>query len=129
MIQRWKERARLLQAETYALWLAYKDPRVPWYAKAFAAVVVAYAFSPIDLIPDFIPVLGYVDDLVLIPLGVSAALKMIPAPVMEECRDKARETMAEGQPVSRATAAIIVVLWVLALAVVAAVAIPAVRNR
>jgi uncharacterized membrane protein YkvA (DUF1232 family) len=129
MIQRWKERARLLQAETYALWLAYKDPRVPWYAKAFAAVVVAYAFSPIDLIPDFIPLLGYLDDLLLIPLGVRAALKMIPAPVMAECRAKAQGTMADGMPVSRGAAAAIVIVWVLALAAVAVVVVRALGNR
>lgn len=128
MTRQWRERARLLQAETYALWLAYKDPRVPWYAKAFAALVAAYAFSPVDLIPDFIPVLGYLDDLVLIPLGVSAALKMIPAPVMAECRAKARETMADGLPVSRGAAAAIVIVWVLAIAAVAIVVTRAVGN-
>ncbi len=64
------------------LWIAYRKPGVPWYAKAFCALVVAYAFSPIDLIPDFIPVLGYLDDLVLIPLGVALAIKMIPADIL-----------------------------------------------
>ena len=83
----WKARRRQLQAEVYALYLAYRDPRVPWYAKAVAACVVGYALSPIDLIPDFIPVLGYLDDLVLIPLGIALALRMIPPAVMDECRD------------------------------------------
>ena len=82
-LARWKMRARQLQAEVYALYLAYRDPRVPWYAKAVAACVVGYALSPIDLIPDFIPVLGYLDDLVLIPLGIALVLRMIPPAVMD----------------------------------------------
>jgi uncharacterized membrane protein YkvA (DUF1232 family) len=114
-LEAWKERARRLQAETYAVYLAYRDPRVPWYARAFAALVVAYAFSPIDLIPDFIPVLGYLDDLVLVPLGIALALRMIPPAVMAECREKAREAMALGKPANWAVAAAIIVIW-LALA-------------
>jgi len=74
---------------------------------------VAYAFSPIDLIPDFIPVLGYLDDLVLVPLGIVLALKMIPQPVMAECRQKAQEVMAQGKPVNRVAAAVIVSAWLL----------------
>ena len=85
----WKARALQLKAETYAIYLAYRDPRVPWHARLFAACVVGYAFSPIDLIPDFIPVLGYLDDLILIPLGITLALRMIPPEVMAECRQKA----------------------------------------
>ena len=111
----WKERARRLKLETYAIYLAYRDRRVPWYARAFAAVVVAYAFSPIDLIPDFIPVLGYVDDLVLIPLGVALALRMIPPAVMAECREKAQGVLAQGKPINWAAAAVIIAIW-LALA-------------
>ncbi len=110
---RWKERAKKIQAETYAVCLAYRDPRVPWYARLFAACVVAYAFSPIDLIPDFIPVLGYLDDLVLVPLGIVLALKMIPQPVMAECRQKAQEVMAQGKPVNWVAAAVIVSAWLL----------------
>ena len=78
MLDRMRKRARRLKEEIYALYLAYRDPRVPWYARLFAAGVVAYAFSPIDLIPDFIPVLGFPDDLILVPLGVVLALRMIP---------------------------------------------------
>ncbi len=81
LIDTWKRRARQLKAETYALFLAYRDRRTPWYARLFAACVVAYAFSPLDLIPDFVPVLGYLDDLILIPLGLALALKMIPPQV------------------------------------------------
>ncbi len=111
MMTAWKERARQLKRETYALYLAYRDPRTPWYAKVFAAVVVGYAFSPIDLIPDFIPVLGYLDDLALIPLGVAVALRLIPAQVMADSREQARQM--EEKPVSRAAAIGIVGIWLL----------------
>jgi uncharacterized membrane protein YkvA (DUF1232 family) len=118
MIEAWKRRAGRLRVETYAIYLAYRDPRVPWYARLFAAGVVAYAFSPIDLIPDFIPVLGYLDDLVLVPVGVALALRMIPENVMQECRERAEEAVAEGKPTNWKAAAAIVAMWVL-LAVVA----------
>jgi uncharacterized membrane protein YkvA (DUF1232 family) len=118
----WKARARQLQAEVYALYLACRDPRMPWYAKTVAVCVVGYALSPIDLIPDFIPVLGYVDDLVLIPLGIALALRMIPPVVMAECRERARSELADGKPVSRVAAAVIVAIW-LGLAVLAALLI------
>lgn len=121
VIERWKRRARELRVETYALYLAYRDPRVPWYAKAFAALVVGYAFSPIDLIPDFIPVLGYLDDLILVPLGITLALKMIPRPVLEECRGSAQELLSEGRPRSWAAAGVIVAVWLLSIALVALV--------
>ena len=114
----WKERAREIKSEVYALYLAYRDPRVPWYARAFAACVVAYAFSPIDLIPDPIPVLGYLDDLVLVPLGVVLARKMIPADVLAECREKARNQEAERKPRNWVAAGVIIGVWVL-LAVLA----------
>ena len=113
-VGRWKDSVKKFQVETYAVYLAYRDPRVPWYARLFAACVVAYAFSPIDLIPDFIPVLGYLDDLVLVPLGIYLALKMIPQPVMAECRQKAQEMFAQGKPpVSKAAAVVIVAIWLL----------------
>ena len=119
-IQRWKSWARRLKLETYAIYLAYKDPRTPWLARLFAACVVGYAFSPIDLIPDVIPVLGYLDDLVLVPLGVSIALRMIPPPVLAECRGKARTVLEQGKPTNRAAAVVIVGIWLLlaALAIV-----------
>ena len=119
----WKRWAGRLKSETHALYLAYRDPRVPWYAKLFAALVVGYAFSPIDLIPDAIPVLGYLDDLILVPLGVALAVRMIPEDVLSESRQKAREMVERGErPVSRAAAAVIVVLW-LALAVLGALVV------
>jgi len=117
-IEKLRQRANLLKAETYALYLAARDPRVPWYAKLLVAGIVAYAFSPIDLIPDFIPVLGYVDDLVLIPLGILLALKLIPPPVMAECRARAQTAMRFGKPASRVAAAVIIVVWLTAAAIV-----------
>lgn len=84
----WKEKARALKREALALNLACRDPRTPWYAKALGAAVLAYALSPIDLIPDFIPVLGWLDDLILVPLGVLAVRALIPAGVLAECRER-----------------------------------------
>jgi len=107
----WKNRAKALKRETFALYLAYRHPLTPWYAKVWAGVVAAYAFSPIDLIPDFIPVLGYLDDLVLVPLGITLALKMIPPEVMAECRSKAETAFAHGKPVNWAAAAVIALVW------------------
>jgi uncharacterized membrane protein YkvA (DUF1232 family) len=112
MLDRLKQRARALKVDVYALYLAYRDPRVPWYARLFAAAVVAYAFSPIDLIPDVIPVLGYLDDLILVPLGITIALRLIPPAVMAESRAKASAVLAAGKPVNWAAAAVIVALWV-----------------
>ena len=119
-IEAWKQRARQLKVETYAIYLAYKDPRTPWYARLFAACVVGYAFSPIDLIPDPIPVLGYLDDLVLVPVGVALALKMIPQTVLAECREKAQAAMSQGQPTNWTAAGVIIAIWLL-LAVLAIV--------
>lgn len=119
MLAEWKRRARGLKVEVYALYLAYRDPRVPLYARIFGALVVGYAFSPIDLIPDPIPILGYLDDLVIVPLGIWLALKMIPAPVMDECRVKARGTLKD-KPVNRVAGLVIVTLWILAAVLVVA---------
>ena len=124
-IERWKQKLRHLKIEIYALYLAYRDPRVPWYAKAFVALVVGYAFSPIDLIPDFIPVLGYLDDLVLIPLGVAVALKMIPDKVMEDCRIRAKEVMSGEKPVNRAAAVVIICIWLMLIVVTIALVVRA----
>ena len=109
----WKQRARELKIQIYAIYLAYRDPRVPLYARIFAAGVVGYAFSPIDLIPDPIPILGYLDDLVIVPLGIALALKMIPPDVLAECQEKSREVMRQGKPVNKVAAAIIVAIWIL----------------
>ena len=106
-----RERARHLKAETFALYLAARHTATPWYAKLMVAAIVAYALSPIDLIPDFVPILGYLDDLVLIPLGVTLAIKMIPPAVMSECRARAQEVIANGKPVNRVAGAVIVLIW------------------
>lgn len=108
----WKKKAKSLKAETLALYLACRHPRTPWYAKALTGVVVAYAFSPIDLIPDFIPVLGYLDDLVLIPLGVALVMKIIPDDVMETCRAQAQIEMSGEKPVNKIAAGVIILIWV-----------------
>jgi uncharacterized membrane protein YkvA (DUF1232 family) len=112
-IDRLKKRATQLKLETYALYFAYRDPRVPWYARVLVACVVGYAFSPIDLIPDFIPIIGYLDDLVLVPIGIRLALSMIPENVMIESREKAQETLRQGKPVNRLAAIIIIGVWIL----------------
>lgn len=113
MIERWRTWARRIKREVYALALAARDPRVPWYARAVAIAVVAYAFSPIDLIPDPVPVLGYLDDLVLVPLGILLAVKLIPAPVLADCRAQAEAAMAAGRPTNWVGAAVIIAIWLL----------------
>jgi uncharacterized membrane protein YkvA (DUF1232 family) len=118
MLTFWKKKAEELEAQTMALYFAWRDPRVPWYAKAWIILVVAYAFSPIDLIPDFIPVLGYLDDLILVPLGVYLALRMIPAPVMQECQAKASESLAQNKPQYRWMGVIIIAVWMIVILLV-----------
>ena len=119
MLDRIKHQARRLKRETFALYIAYRDPRVPWFAKVFAAFVVAHTFSPIDLIPDFIPVLGYLDDLIITPLGIFLALKMIPAEVMAEARQQAAVADIEGRIPTRAGVAIVLIVWAIAVVVLA----------
>jgi uncharacterized membrane protein YkvA (DUF1232 family) len=109
LVERLRARLRSLKRDVLALYLAVRDPRVPWYAKALAACVVAYALSPIDLIPDFIPVLGYLDDILLVPAGIALVVLLIPRPVLEECRERAAQL--EGRPTSWAGALVIVLLW------------------
>lgn len=115
MLDGWRRWARRLKQEAYALYLASRDPRTPWYARLLAGAVVAYLFSPIDLIPDFVPVLGVLDDLILVPLGIALAVRLIPSNVLSACREEAGRVLAQGKPVNRRAAAIIVGLW-LALA-------------
>ena len=113
MLTSLKQRARGLKRDTYALYLACRDPRTPWYAKAFAGAIVAYALSPIDLIPDFLPVIGYLDDLIIVPAGLVLAVKMIPEPVLADCRERAQ--LATDRPTSMAGAAVIVAIWIAVL--------------
>src|SRR4051794_6302514 len=111
MFKKMKVWARGLKRQIFILYNAYKDPRTPWYAKFFAACVVAYAFSPIDLIPDFIPILGYLDDVILLPMGILFALKMIPKNVLSDCEAKAEEMMKNGKPKNWIVVSIIVSIW------------------
>jgi uncharacterized membrane protein YkvA (DUF1232 family) len=105
-----------------------KDPRTPWYARVAAGLVVAYAFSPIDLIPDFIPVLGYLDDLVLVPLGIALTIKLIPPAVLAEAGSRADALMAAGKPTSRAAALVIVTIWLVAVVAIIALILRVVRG-
>ena len=109
--------ARSIKRDVVALWYAARDPRVPWYAKAAAAAVVAYSLSPIDLIPDFIPVIGYLDDLILLPLGIWLVVLLIPGDIMAECRAKAAE--AALRPVSRPGMVAIILLWIAGASILA----------
>lgn len=112
MLSALKERARLLKAETYALYLASRHADTPWYAKLIAGATVAYALSPIDFIPDFVPVLGYLDDLIIVPLGAAVAIRLIPPSVMAECRARAADEFRHGKPANNTAAAVIVVIWI-----------------
>ena len=111
-IQKWREKARTLKQELHALYLACKDPRTPWYAKALGFCVVGYALSPIDLIPDPIPILGYLDDLILLPLGIVAVRKMIPSAVLTECRERAKE-LSQKKGKNWIAAGVIIAIWII----------------
>ncbi len=117
MLERAKQWARNLKRDVVALWIAARDPRTPWHAKVLAAAVAAYALSPIDLIPDFIPVLGYLDDLLIVPAGIALAVRLIPPELMAEFRREA--VQRADRPRSLVAASVIVLVWLLALAGVA----------
>lgn len=108
-----KQWARAIKRDVVALWLAARDRRVPWYAKLVAGTVAAYALSPVDLIPDFIPILGYLDDLIIVPLGILLAIRLVPPPVMSELRIQA---VGLCKPVSHKGLAVIVAIWFLSAA-------------
>lgn len=118
MLTTLKTRARALKREAYALSIAMRDPRAPWHARAVLALVVAHTFSPIDLIPDFIPVLGYLDDLIITPLGILLAIKLIPPAVMADARRQAEALMQQGKPVSRAGAVMVIGVWIIVIGVI-----------
>jgi len=109
MIERAKQWARLVKRDTHAIYLAARDPRVPWYAKALAFCVAGYALSPIDLIPDFIPVVGYLDDVIIVPLGIVLVVKLIPPEIIAEHRSSV--AAAPDRPVSRTAAIVIGTIW------------------
>lgn len=113
LLERLKGRAALLKRETLALYLAARDPRTPWYAKLLAVAIVAYALSPVDLIPDFIPVLGYLDELVLVPAGIALVLKLVPEDVMAEARARAGDVVGRAKKTAVWAGAVIVAIWVL----------------
>ncbi|MEZ0536640.1 YkvA family protein [Caldicellulosiruptoraceae bacterium PP1] len=114
-----KIKAKSLKNEIKALYIACKRPDVPWYAKAFSLLVVGFALSPIDFIPDFVPILGYLDDLVLIPLGVALAIKMIPPHIMQECRLQAQDVFKDGKPKNWVAGAIIIIIWMAIIGLIA----------
>ncbi|HNU72207.1 MAG TPA: YkvA family protein [Thermodesulfobacteriota bacterium] len=118
MLQTWKSWARSLKQNIAALYLASRDPRVPKTAKVLILLVVAYALSPIDIIPDFVPILGYLDDLIVLPLGIALAIRLIPKEVWEECCQRTRELGSGRLPANRIAAVVIVALWLLGLAII-----------
>ncbi|MGD8367855.1 MAG: YkvA family protein [Desulfobacterales bacterium] len=113
VFDRMMQRAQRMRQDALALFLAYRDPRVPSYSRVFILCVVAYAFSPLDLIPDFIPVLGYLDDVLILPLGIYLAVKMVPADVFAEYRLVAREIYTDKKPISKVAAIVVLVIWLL----------------
>ena len=117
MINSLKDWARSVKCDAHAVYLAARDPRTPWYAKALALCVAGYALSPIDVIPDFIPVLGYLDDIVIVPFGILAVVHMIPVEVMAEHR--AAATLGAERPMSRTATVVIVCLWAASIALTA----------
>ena len=127
MLEKLRSRARALKNEAYAIYLAAKDPRTPWYAKVLIYFVVAHTFSPIDLIPDFIPVLGLLDDIIITPLGIALAIRLIPAEVLAEARlTVATQGLARG--VGRIGAGIIIIIWILAIIWGASIILRLVEN-
>lgn len=111
-LRQWKKRAQKLKSEIYALCLAYRDPRVPWYGKLLAATIIGYALSPIDLIPDFIPFLGLLDDLVLLPFGIMLLIKIIPEEILAEYREKAKAEPITAEKRNWVAAAVILLIWI-----------------
>jgi uncharacterized membrane protein YkvA (DUF1232 family) len=112
MMQEWQQKVRQLKREIFAIYFACKHPKIPWYTKILALCVVSYAFSPIDLIPDIIPILGYLDDLILVPLGIILLVKMIPAGILAECRQQA-DANNNSKPKNWIAAAVIIFIWLL----------------
>lgn len=120
MFNNLKDRIRHFKAEAYVLYLAMRHPGTPWYAKVFVAAIVAYAFSPVDLIPDFVPIIGYLDDMVIVAIGFTLAVKMIPPYVITECRLDARERPLKSALLGSFAGAVVVIIW-LALAILCVV--------
>lgn len=116
MLLELRRRARAIKRDTLALYLAARHPATPPIAKVLAVLIAAYALSPIDLVPDFIPVLGYLDDVILLPAAIVLCVRLIPPAVLDACRDEAERRFAAGRPVSRSAGAVIVLIWLVLLA-------------
>jgi uncharacterized membrane protein YkvA (DUF1232 family) len=114
-VKSWKTKSKQLRTEVVALYLASKHPRTPWYAKAVATLIIGYALSPIDLIPDFIPVVGYLDDFIIIPAGIALLIKIIPRDILEECRAKAQSDALNRKSKNWVAGVVIVFIWLLAI--------------
>lgn len=123
MLRSLKDRAEALQSEAVAVYIAFRDPRVPWYAKLLGAFVVAHTFSPIDLIPDFIPVVGYLDDIIITPLGIALFLRMVPPEVMAEARAQVPQWLHRSKPVVQAGIVIVLLFWAVTIALIAIAAV------
>src|SRR5512143_1825083 len=127
-LKSWKAKSKQLKTEIVALYLASRHPETPWYAKILAVLIIGYALSPIDLIPDFIPVLGYLDDLILIPAGIALLVRIIPGDVLAECRSKAASDLVSRKSKSWVAAVIIVLIWLLVLYVILRLILRLVKN-
>ena len=127
MLQRARQWARDVRRDVVAIWIATRDPRVPWYAKLLAAAVAAYALSPIDLIPDFVPVLGYLDDVIIVPAGILVTVRLIPPHLMDEFRAEAARRL--NRPNSRVGAFAVVALWIAAIAAIVRWVLPTATGR
>jgi uncharacterized membrane protein YkvA (DUF1232 family) len=127
-IKSWKTKSKQVKTEIVALYLASKHPGTPWYAKVLAALVIGYALSPIDLIPDFIPGVGYLDDLILVPAGIALLIKIVPKDILEECRAKAQSDLSNGKPKNWVAAIIIVLIWLLAIYLILSLIWPVVSK-
>jgi uncharacterized membrane protein YkvA (DUF1232 family) len=114
-IKSWKTKSTQLKSEIHALYLAYKHPSTPWYAKVLAGLIIGYALSPVDLIPDFIPVIGYLDDLIIVPAGIALLIRIIPRDILEESRVKTQSDLSNRKPKNWVAAVIIVLIWLLAI--------------
>lgn len=113
-----KSKIKELKKETFALYLVYKDSRISWWKKAYLALIIGYLFSPIDLIPDFIPILGYIDDLILVPLGILLAVRLIDEKILKECRQKAAEETNGTLPIGKKTSVIIIIIWIIGMGLI-----------
>ncbi len=129
MVTRLKNWAEILIQETMALYFAYRDPRTPWYARLFTAYVFARTVSPVDLIPDFIPVIGYMDDLILTPVGIWLAIKIIPKDVLEDSRNKARETSISNRSSGNWYIFLVILFWIIFIAAIGWAIFPIIHNQ